>query len=108
MRANQSPNNPFPMTATVYTRDASFVVGLLSFGSLYSLAEMTEVEWIVFHRISRATDSEDGVAQITANLLKHLDVCLRVKGHRLIGHDLELTQSHYDLRVRIESEVQAA
>ena len=108
MRANQPISNPFPLTATVYYKDTSFVVGLLSFGSLYSLAEMTEVEWIVFHRVSRGADSEDSVAQITANLLKHLDVCLRIKGHRLIGHDLELTQSHYDLRARIESEAQAA
>ncbi len=108
MRANQSINNPFPLTATVYAGDTSFVVGLLSFGSLYSFAEMTEVQWIVLHSVSRVTDSDDDVADTTANLLKHLDVCLRVKGHRLIGHDLELTQSHYDLRARIESQVQAA
>jgi len=108
MRLQKFLKNPFPISATVSRRDASFGMGLLSFGSLYSLAELEGVHMVVLHSISKTTDVDEDVAAVVATLVKHLEVCLRVKGHRLVGYDLEVASKGYDLRVVIESRLQAA
>ena len=108
MRKKKPSENPFPISATVYRQNDTLVVGLLSFGSLYSLAGLKDVHCIVLHDIARTTDPDNVVADVMSSLLKHLEVCLRVKGLKLVGYELELTTGDYDLRAVIESQVQAA
>ncbi len=104
----QTKVNPFPITAKVYRKDNDFAVGLLSFGSLYSLAGIHDLQSVVFRKVATVADSDEKVAEVTKQLLKHLEVSLRVKGHKLVGYELELTSQTYNLVTMVAGHMEAA